>query len=44
VIIAGLGQVQLGEDGADVFLDGALGDSQQPADPKIRAPAHPAWN
>src|SRR6185312_17107840 len=24
VVVAGLGQVQLGEDGADVFFDGAL--------------------
>jgi hypothetical protein len=37
VVVVGLGQVQLGEDGADVFLHGAFGDSQPPGDAGVGA-------
>ena len=32
VVIVGLVQAQLGQDAADVFLDGALGDKEPPCD------------
>ena len=37
VVIVGLVQVQLGEDAADVFLDGALGDPEPPCDAGVGA-------
>src|SRR5256884_7457272 len=37
VVIVGLGQVQLGEDTADVFLDGAPGDEEPPGDAGVGA-------
>src|SRR5207253_8412770 len=37
VVIVGLVQVQLGEDAADMFLDGALGDPEPPCDAGVGA-------
>jgi len=37
VIVAGLGQVELGQDAAHVLLDGALGDPQSAGDARIGA-------
>src|SRR5262245_30352601 len=37
VVVVGLVQVQLGEDGADVLLDGAFGDPQPPGDADVGA-------
>src|ERR1700760_313278 len=35
VVIVGLVHIQLGEDAADVFLDGALGDPEAPGNPSV---------